>query len=101
MGNIKEITVSFGRTVGLPGFSSIRYDASETISVKDGDKKDEVYDKVWKELETRVNTKLGKYTDEGPGKEWLREDAPEIKVARGVAQQKLVDAKKLTSKLKT
>ncbi len=74
MAKVKEITVSRGRTVGLPGFSSIKAEAFITLTIDEGEDYETVYKHAWKTVDKQISDELSQYigADEDPNQEWLR-----------------------------
>jgi hypothetical protein len=58
MARVKEITVSFGFTKGLPGFSSVRIDESVTLELDETDDVEKVKTEEYAKLKASVKTKL-------------------------------------------
>lgn len=85
MAKVKEITVTRGRTVGLPGFSSIRADASLTLTIEEDEDYEKVYQHAWHTVDKQVSDTLKEYisADEDPDQEWLRKGTEDVPVVKG------------------
>jgi len=78
MAKIKELTVSTGKTIGLPGYSSIKAEAFVTLSLEDGESYDTVYKYAWELVESQVKKQLKDYIDP----DWIAKDDETVKEQR-------------------
>lgn len=56
--NTNEVWVSVGVTKNLGNFESMRIDAGARRIVRDGEERDSVYEKLWKEVQDQVEEQL-------------------------------------------
>lgn len=97
MAIVKELTVSKSRTVGLPGYSSIKAEAFITLELDEGEDYNNVYKHAWKVVDDQIFDRLKDYlpADEDPGQDWLRKDPDNVVKTREKAEERRVASRTL------
>jgi len=57
--DVKEITVSYGKTKNLGNYENMRVDAEMTVAIQDGEDVNEVFDKAQQEVKRQVHKEVG------------------------------------------
>jgi hypothetical protein len=96
---VKEVTVSTGRKMGLPGYSSFDVTAFVTVTLDEKDILEEVYKKAWSIVEDQVTSRIKSKGLESPVAaeaqnpkdpgDWLEHDTPDIQKSKILAAKQL------------
>lgn len=72
MAKVKEISVGAQYLKSLPNFENIRFEASVSMTVEDGESEKEVYNKAWGIVGEQINNQLKLFEEKKGVKKGLR-----------------------------